>query len=134
MSAPLEAALSTHVTTTSAVTALISTRFYPAGDVPQNPTYPLATYHRVSGTRTANLGGASGLADPRYQISAVDTTYLGARGVLEELRKAVSGYQGLMGSLEVKASVAIDGPDIPYDDVRLKQSSFDVFLTHQEQL
>jgi len=127
----IDEALVTHVATVAAVTALIGSRFYP-GAAPQNATLPHAIYHRVSSERAGSLLGSSGLADPRFQISALASTYGVARAVAEELRKAISGYQGLMGSLGVAASVATNDIDIYYDDVRIWQSSFDVFLTHQE--
>lgn len=127
----LDADLFSFVTAQTAVSALIGTRLYP-GHAPQNPTYPLATYHRVSGTRVSSLGGDSGLADPRFQFSAQSPSYATARSVAEAMRAALSGYQGLMGATDVRASAASSDIDIYYDDIGVWQSSFDVFLTHQE--
>ena len=127
----IDAALFSHVTADAGVAAAIGTRFYPVR-APQNATYPLALYHRVSGNRTDSLSGDSGLADPRFQISAMAATYAAAASAREALRQALSGYQGLMGAFVVTASVAVNEIDLFYDDVGLHQCSFDVFLTHQE--
>lgn len=127
----IDAALFSFVTAQASVSTLIGTRFYP-GRSPQTPTYPLAVYHRVSSTRTDSLSGDSGLADPRFQISAQSPNYATARSVAEALRAVLSGYQGLMGAIDVRASAAMGDMDIYYDDIGVWQSSFDVFLTHQE--
>lgn len=115
----------------SGVTALIGTRLYPMV-APQNPTYPHAIYQRISSVRTGSLAGDSGLVDPRFQISAKAQSYAAARNTCIALRDAISGYQGLMGALPVSASVAESENDLYYDDIGVFQSSFDVFLTHQE--
>lgn len=128
----LEAAIFSYGTSVAGVSSLIGTRLYP-NRAPQKATYPLAVYHRVSGSRVGNLGGDSGLADPRFQFSALATSFADAVAVRDALRAAFSGYRGLMGAIAVTASVSVGEFDLYYDDVELHQCSFDVFLTHQEQ-
>ena len=59
--ADLEKALHTRLTGYAGLSSLISARLYPV-IAPQNPTYPLATYQRVSGDREEGMTGHHGLA------------------------------------------------------------------------
>lgn len=127
-----EAAVFSFVTADAGVIARISTRLYPV-KAPQNPTYPLAVYQRIGGSRVGHLGGDSELVDPRFQFSVLAPTFAAAAAARDALVAALSGYQGLMGAYVVTASVAVNEVDLYYDDVELHQCSFDVFLTYQEQ-
>jgi hypothetical protein len=76
--------------------ALVGSRIYPAV-LPDNPTYPAIAHSEVSGSRRHNIN----VAFPRYQFSCFSPTYLIAKEVATQVRKALQRYSGLMGSTRV---------------------------------
>lgn len=64
-----EDALYAETVNTAGIAALIGTRFYPAGDVP-DADKPYATYQLISTERHAHQGGVC-LVEARYQINCV---------------------------------------------------------------
>ena len=86
--------------------ALVSGRVYPV-HMPQAPTYPCATYTKVSGPRIHAMTEDTGLARPRFQVScwAYDrdnhhTAYSTAKAVAEQVRDALQDYSGNMSPKE----------------------------------
>ena len=65
--ATFERALYYELANAATITALVSTRIYPAGDVPQDTTSDYMTYQRVSSRRVRHQGGL-GLVEARYQF------------------------------------------------------------------
>lgn len=96
----IESALRALVLADSAVSALIGTRLYPQ-KLPQDPTYPAATYQRIDGPRLYDHGGATGLAEGRFQFDVWATTYSSAKAVAAAVRAALSGYSGTTGGVEI---------------------------------
>lgn len=86
-------ALRTRLTTVSAVTALVSTRVYP-NVLPQNPTLPAVVYQRIDERRETAMGSDPGVVRARVQVSAWAATFTAARGIGEEVRKALQRYRG----------------------------------------
>jgi hypothetical protein len=77
--------------------ALVSTRIYPL-KAPQDATYPLVVYQQISGPRVHSHSGGSGLASPRFQFTSWATSLNSAKGVANQVRAALNGYNGTMGS------------------------------------
>jgi hypothetical protein len=97
-------AIYTYLTTAGRATeALIGTRLYPL-NLPQNPTYPAATYQRITSQLTTTGQSEPGdLEDALYQFDAYATSHSGAKALAGALRADLSGYKGDMGGVEVDA-------------------------------
>ncbi len=93
----IEVALYYQVVHTSGITDIISTRFYAAGDVPQSPEFPYATFQKISNVHNHSQGAASTLAQARYQIDCWAEMEKGAFVLSEAFRAAFGQYRGDMG-------------------------------------
>ncbi|MGH7175745.1 MAG: DUF3168 domain-containing protein [Tepidisphaeraceae bacterium] len=86
------------------ITAIIGDRLYPAGEVPQNPTFPYATFQRISTREFDDISGAGLTQRVRFQIDCYARSHLGSLQLANEFRKALSGFRGDMGAFaNVKA-------------------------------
>lgn len=101
------------------VTALIGAgdacRCYPAGEVPQNATYPLVTYQVVDTQVFDTLGGPAGVEKPLVQVDAWARTHSGAAALAKAIRGtdddgALNGYQGTLASVKVRRARLVGGP------------------------
>jgi hypothetical protein len=94
----------TRCTTHAGLSALISTRCYP-DRVPEDPTYPLVRYTRIStatfGLRQMARNSNTPLARVRVQFDAFGETGDDARGVAEQLFAAWDGYQSSGGGGDI---------------------------------
>lgn len=95
----------TRCTTHAGLSALISTRCYP-DRVPEDPTYPLVRFTRIStatfGLRQiAPVNSNTPSARVRVQFDAYGETGDDARGVAEQLFDAWDGYQSSGGGSDV---------------------------------
>jgi hypothetical protein len=63
----IEKHIRSYVLASSAIRAVIGTRFYPI-KLPQNPTLPAMTLQRISGVRFPPLKGRASVARPRFQF------------------------------------------------------------------
>ncbi|MCP4617178.1 MAG: DUF3168 domain-containing protein [Bradyrhizobium sp.] len=97
MSATIRDAIYYELSNAAAITALVSTRIYPAGDVPQAPTLPYLAWFKVDNQHTRHQSGGSDLAQARFQIDAWATTATAAEAIYEALRGVLDNYSGDMG-------------------------------------
>lgn len=100
MSNPVEVGLVSYLTGYAGLTALISTRVYPFM-IPQGATMPCVTYQRIDTPRTLSHGdsGATGtLARARIQFSSWAATLSSAMAIAEQLRAALNGKTGSIGT------------------------------------
>ena len=99
--AVLEENLYTYLQTKSGLTALVSTRVYP-DTAPQTATLPFLVYARVSTVREhkhGTTGGTeTGLTQARIQIDCYAATYSALASLCDQVRLALSGYRGTIGS------------------------------------
>lgn len=77
-------------------------RIYPLS-LPQNPTLPAVTYQQISGESQVALGGVTGLARARVQVDSWARSYTAARDTAEQVRLALTDYQGSTGGVVVNA-------------------------------
>ena len=130
----IEEAITAHLTTTAGLAALIGTRVSPLR-LPENPTYPVVTYQRISAPRIQSHTGPSGLAYPRFQFDCYATTYLRAKHVAEQVRLALDGYVGTMGGaagVPVSSSLIQSDRDDYDPTTRIWRISLDFIIGHQE--
>ncbi len=74
---------------------------YPA-HIPESSPLPAYSYFRISGSPTYYLSGnPTGLVSAIYQIDAWSTDKFESLGLLDTVRRVISGYRGKMGSTQV---------------------------------
>ena len=78
-------------------------RVYPA-PLPQNVTLPAVTVQRVSSVVDYVHAGASGLELGRFQFTSWADSYAAAKVIAQQVKAALTGYKGSMGTVEVGAS------------------------------
>lgn len=94
------AGLRTYLGTKVGVTNLVSTRIYfDAG--PQKPTLPLIVLSVIFEPGDAHLGGGSDIANSSVQVDCYAASRPGANALGEQVRLALHGYTGAMGSEKV---------------------------------
>ena len=92
----IDAALYYHLVNDSDVTALIGTRAYP-NVIPQDVDLPALAYQVISRPGGMAHDGATGIAWPRFQITAQADTYTEVVDLINKVRIALDGYTGTMG-------------------------------------
>lgn len=92
-------------------------RVYPK-KLPQGVQYPALTYELVSDPRDHDHGGPSGLVDARYQVTPWSDYYLEMKEVGADVRAALDGFSGAMGTATVANVRHAGGPDL-YDPTAL---------------
>jgi len=103
----LEESLYGYLSTYAGLTALVSDRVY-AFRIPQGATLPCVTFQRIDTPRilahdTSGIG--SNLAYPRFQFDAWATTYASAKAINDQIRAALNGKTGLIGTQVETATV-----------------------------
>lgn len=78
-------------------------RVYPA-PLPQNSVLPGVTMQRISSVTDYVQSGASGLELGRFQFTSWAESYAAAKATAQQVKAALSGYKGVMGTVDVGAS------------------------------
>lgn len=134
----LEEGLVSYLSAYAGLTALISTRTY-LMLIPQGVTIPCLTLQRISTSRilTHQTSGATGdLARPRFQFDAWATTYAVAKAIIDQVRAALNGKTGEIGSGDnaytIQAALVED--EVPEYDPETKyyRCRSDYFVWHLE--
>ena len=85
-------------------------RFHPF-TLPQQPTFPAATYTQVSSPRNYTHSGLTNLRQPRFQFDCYSTDYLAAHQLANEIKDALDIF-AIRGGFSVQASfIEDDGRD-----------------------
>ena len=108
----------------AAVQALIGTRFYDRGEVPQGPTFPYVTYTRIATNRVHSADGESGLVQALFQLDIWARTHKAAHELADALRLAMSGYSGAMGSFTVRGAILDDERDSPEGPIDSSETGY----------
>lgn len=114
----VEQGLVSYLTGYAGLTALVSTRIYPYM-IPQDATLPCVTYQRIGTPRTLTHGdtGATGtLARPRIQFSCWAATLSSAMDIAYQLRAALNGKKGSIGTAPNNVTVRAILVDNELDD------------------
>lgn len=129
-------AVHTHLQTVAAVTELVSDRGYPEA-LEENSALPAYTYTDVSADSVENLTGPSGLCTTRVQINCYSERKIEANELREQVRLALHGHHGAMGSEQVR-SCSLAGKYGTYEDPIDGEASgrfvrsIDFLITHTE--
>jgi hypothetical protein len=127
----IEEALVHKLTTTSTITTLIGTRIYPLV-FPAGATMPCLVYQRISTPRIHTHEGASGLAQPRFQLTCWSATYGGAKALANAVREALDGFKGSIQGVQVGATFIQNELDQREADTKLYSVIQDYTISHQE--
>ena len=109
----------------------ITTRCYPS-TLPQNPTYPLILYAKVTGERINDLSGPSGMAHPRFQIEAWAETYAAAKSLANAIRVCLNGYRGTSGTVRIGSFLIQSERDIYEPEAACHRVVMDYAIWHNE--
>jgi hypothetical protein len=127
----IEEALAAKVTGTTAISALIGSRYYPIR-LPERVTYPAVQYQRISGPRVRSHTGPSSLAHPRFQLTVWATSYASAKAVATQLRIALDGFKGTLSGIRVD-EIRLESDRDDYDEgTNLYRIDLDFIIWHQE--
>lgn len=85
----IESKIYSHLSTTTALTAIVSTRIYPL-ILPQEPTYPAIAYSRLTADRLYSLGGYLGWEHPMMTIDIYTETYKQAKELTTSIQTAMN--------------------------------------------
>jgi hypothetical protein len=113
------------------LTVLIGDRVYPL-ILPQEPTLPAIVYQRIGGVPEYSQSGFSNLTPVRMQITCWGTTLMSAKNVAIQVKLALGGYRGPMGSSTVGAIFIEDELDDLDEETGLYRVILDVLLWHEE--
>lgn len=78
----------------------VGDRIYPLG-LPQTPTYPAITYRPASTTIPMAHDGPGDFISRRIQFDCYDPDYATVKRVSKALRRAINGFKGTMGEVQV---------------------------------
>ena len=112
--------------------AAITDRCYPV-TIPQDPTFPLILYTKITGVRDHVLSGPSGHAHPRFQIEAWAETYAEVKALADAIRDALDGYSGTAFDEAVIGSCLIYSErDIYENEIKVYRVVQDWMTWHEE--
>lgn len=132
MTQTTEEGLLAFLTADAGVSSLCADRLYPAGGVPDDVARPYLTYRKVSGPREITHDGDAGIEHPRFQFSCWSDDYLEAKNLAKAVKKALSGYRGLVGDVPVSGCTIENQTDIYVQQERTYQVAVDVTLLSEE--
>ena len=128
----IETVLYTHLTTTSAVSAIVGTRVYPA-HLPQDVTLPAIRYQGIdrpeflANPRVATLR----LVQKRIQIDAFASTYAGTKALEAVLIPALYAFNHGVDSCIVGTQV-VDQRDLSDVEEGVYRSTVDIIVSMNE--
>src|SRR3989304_3050319 len=103
----IEKALFTHVTTDTAIAALIGQRLFP-NKIPQGQPLPAAEYTQSKGDRVHHMEGPAGMVDSEYTIICYGESYSSAKTLAEAVRKRMDGYSGIVEGVTIDVIMLTD--------------------------
>jgi hypothetical protein len=110
----------------------IGGRIYPK-TMPQNVTLPAVTYELISDPRGNTHQGPDGTVEARYQVTTWSQSYQQAKTLSLQVKNALQGYRGPMGTGVAVASIfAAGGRDLFDDDLRIHYVASDFFINYKE--
>lgn len=127
----IEDGLYAHLIAYAGLAALIGDRVYPL-KAPQDAIYPLLNYQRISGPRVHSHNGPSGLAHPRFQLTAWASSLIEAKLVVAQARAAVDGFKGTMGDVDINGCFVVNEIDHYDPETERHGTTIDVIIWHNE--
>ena len=133
----IEEGLYHKLTNTAAITAIVSSRVYPA-PLPQNPTLPALTYQLITPMSMTSHQGMGGTAFPRYQITGWASTLAALVELMKQVRICLNGFKGTFGTggstVTVQSSLMAGGYDTYEPDTQRYMRAQDYIIYHAEDI
>lgn len=126
----LEEGIVAYLTTITVLTAIQADRIYP-GLLPQEPTLPATTFHRISGVPSYSQSGPSGFENVRIQFDCWAIDPLSAQRVAQALMQAISGFKGMMGNEAIGGCFITNVIDDLDDETGLYRMIVDAEFEHE---
>lgn len=104
----IEEAIVARVLAFAGTAALVGDRVFP-GFIPAGAAHPAIAYQRIGGPPNYVMLGETGAAEARIQITCWGVKYADAAAVAEQVRLALSGFRGQLGTVMVD-SLFLEGP------------------------
>lgn len=111
--------------------AIAGGRIYPVV-APQNATYPLITFEKISGERVRALEGPLGRARPRIRFHCWAEKYADAKTLANQVRRLLDGFAGTVSGVQIDSSTLDSEQDLYEDQVDTHQIVLDFFISHLE--
>lgn len=119
------------VTWLKANVPLVTNRIY-AVSAPQDITQPYLVYTLISAPRAYSHSGVSGIVEARYQINICADSYATTKSIAKQLRDALSGYRGAIGTETVYSAFCDTELDSHDDNSELYVSISDYMISYKE--
>lgn len=125
----LKTSLYSYLSTYAGLTALVGTRIYPSGDVPQSPIVPYCIYSRPNSERTYSHQGYSSLNEDNVQINCYNTTTAGVEAIEAQVIAAIEAWPAADSDVQAAFIQNIVG-DLYDPNTDLQFSTLEVLLLH----
>ena len=112
------------------LSAEVDDRIYP-GVLPQSPTLPAVTYHRISTPRLSKFEDQF-LPHARFQFDCWAMEYSRAKDVAQQVKEALDVYSGPMGAYTVEVTLIDDEIDTYEPETGYWHSIVDVIIWYEE--
>ncbi|HRC61628.1 MAG TPA: DUF3168 domain-containing protein [Dehalococcoidia bacterium] len=102
--------------------------------LPQETAYPAVAVTRISGSVDRGLGGEVILGRGTWRIDVYGRDFESMFGVSDEIRDALDGFRGLMGTTSIKACQLQSFSDFSEEDGerKLRHLVHDFSIVHSE--
>lgn len=102
----IKGAIYEHLADDASIAALVGTRIYPGGAPHKDDriadtgaAFPYIIYGRTSNQHVRHMTGASGFAQPRFEVTCWDTDDLVVEELAEHIRNRLDHFRGTMGTV-----------------------------------
>ena len=119
------------LSTDAGVSALVSTRIFPA-IMEQGVTMPALCYTIIGGTKVAALTQDTDIAETLVQIDCYAETYPAVRDLHQAVLTALQRYEGTNAGIVIDDIVVEDEQDIREEDTKLFRTSVDYLVRFRE--
>ena len=94
------------------VAALVSTRIYPANQLPETPTYPCIAWQRIDTDAVHTMAGTSQLENILVEFVALASTQLAAAQLAEKIRACLDGFAGTVSTVVIQSCLLDSQNDV----------------------
>lgn len=101
----IEAAIYSRASGHAGLSALVSSRIYPMGEVPQNPVLPFVAWRRISTQRQWAGGSDAAVVSARFQFDAVAASFIECRLLAAQIDAAFRRWRGTLAGTTVQDSL-----------------------------
>ena len=127
----IESVIFDRLSTHAGLSALVSTRVYPGGKMPQNTEYPALTYGWVSSERISAMGSDTGIVRARLQVDVWAETYLSVRATAVQVRAALKRWSTTTG-VTIDDIFMLNDLDLDEPLADLRHAAIDFELIYRE--